>query len=132
MTTVFSTFFSKARKIENIKYVIPNGSPVESLLFEYWFWEIVPYSSQDTIYTTRVTSVIFSLLSFLPDVNLQCSKHASPRAWRAGHLSFVWWEPELWEMRKILEKTRIFVGNRISSPLSLAPFFGYLLILKED
>lgn len=73
---VFNSF-SKVRKVENIKSIIPAASSVTSLLFEYFFWEIVAHSSQDTIYTTIVPSVIFSLLSLLPDVNLQCSKHAS-------------------------------------------------------
>lgn len=69
--------FSKVRKVENIKYTIPTASPVKSLLFKYFFGEIVPYSSQDITYTTIVASVIFFLLSFLHNVNLQCSKHAT-------------------------------------------------------
>lgn len=108
--------FSKVRKADNIKYTIPTASPVKSLLFKYFFWEIVPYSSQDITYTTIVASVISFLLPLLPDVTTvfeACNTHE----WRAGHLSFVWWEPWFWK-----DKNLSWKQNLISFPLSLAPF----------
>lgn len=122
MTIVFSTFFQKLEKLRNVKYRIPIAAQVKSLLYEYllsFFSETVPYSSQDAIYTTLLASVIFSLLSFLPDVNVQRLEDASSVHEQEATSYLCDENSNFEELGRFLKRQN---GTRISFPLSLALF----------
>ena len=112
----------KARKVE--KHKIYNSNCISSQITAVqvplsFFSEIVPYSSQDAIYITIVASVIFSLLSFLPDVNLQCLEDASPVREQQATSYLCDENHNFEELGRFLKRHN---GNGISFPLSLALF----------
>lgn len=79
----------------------------------------MPYSSQDAIYTTLLASVIFSLLSFLPDVNVQRLEDASSVHEQQATPYLCDENRDFEELGRFLKRQN---GTRISFPLSLALF----------